>query len=119
MPDAGIAELRAKLQRLHEDYVRKSKQALAALEREERAIKREIAAKIKTAGQLKVLMRLTTGPAVTSYHSARYPCGRVTFRENYKELAEADAQGRGLLRCTACNWSRHEMDEAEHPSDGS
>ena len=77
-----------------------------------RRIDQETAELRRATGDLRVLLRWRPGPAVTVYHSATHPCGRVTGkhrdRDSFRETNEASARLRGLQRCTACNWRQAE-----------
>jgi hypothetical protein len=55
-----------------------------------------------------VLVRNTQGAAVTRYHSATHPCGRVTGQgrrlSSFDHNLEGEARKRHLSRCPACSW---------------
>jgi hypothetical protein len=67
--------------------------------------------------ELLCLVRITPGPDHTVYHSARYPCGRVRDRKNFREVTETRAMREGefdhcLSRCRACDWKKAAADAA-------
>lgn len=55
-----------------------------------------------------VLVRNTQGTAVTKYHSADHPCGRVTGKSrrlsSFDRNLEGEARRSHLSRCGACSW---------------
>ena len=76
----------------------------------------EIRAKAR---ELRILIRRTQGPALTTYHSASHPCqrveGRGRARGNFREARESEGPRLALRRCSACNWRAAE-DQARAPN---
>lgn len=95
--------------RAHELFAENVSQAHAALRQDVSRIDEQLAEVRRRAHELQVLVRRTPGPIVVSYHSATFPCGRVTGRgrglKSFAKLLEGEATGRTLRRCTACQWS--------------
>lgn len=71
--------------------------SLSRLEQQEKRIARLV----NMRGQPRILVRITPGPPPTTYHSADEPCGRVKYRDSFKEMLLGEASA-GLHACTAC-----------------
>lgn len=74
---------------------------------------REAGVRVSAAGdplpqRINVLVRLSAGPKKAIYHYADSPCKRVTGSgrtlDNFRIMAEPEAQRDGLVRCSACPW---------------
>jgi hypothetical protein len=112
-----MLELERRRRAAHDEFLAKVDNARAELRDIESAINTELRSLAQEAGSLQVLVRRTPGPNVTLYHSAVYPCGRVTgqgrSRTGFEPTSERVARLRGLSRCTACGWWRHEQAEGQ------
>ncbi len=102
------------------DAIRVELDAYRAFARSVQRAQYELEARLREAGaqetaagdplprRIDVLVRLSAGPKKAIYHYADAPCRRVTGSgrtlDNFRLMAEPEAQRDGLVRCSACKW---------------
>lgn len=104
------AELREQRERAMKTFVERVDSAREVLQKRLERLDLQAAELATRSEDLVVLVRKTPGPAVTTYHFADGPCGRVTgqarSRASFEQQLEGEAVKRGLQRCSACSWPR-------------
>lgn len=113
-PSQEVVRLERERAQLHVEFAQRVAGAQADLVNAVAQVEEQLERLREVDVELSVLVRRSVGIPRTRYHSADYPCKRVTGRgrerRNFEEMPESEAERIGLTRCTACGWTRAESD---------
>lgn len=103
-----MTKLALQREKAYQDHLVREEQSRGKLQRELDQLDRMHSRLEGMKEDVLVLLRSTPGPELSVYHSAMWPCRRVTgrghSRSNFAEMLEGEAQARAVRRCSACRW---------------